>query len=423
MDSIQVVGSRRPQLFDIPSEVLSRVIVVSCDDGTSTSSSGMTSSGASLRQSSRYLRILHDQTCQRLSIKLSDGLQRPIHLFSGFTGLTHLDLRTSSFTVFRLPELAACRLLTELVFTSPDVKSLDVSSLLGCPYLDTLRLSGCSSLLDLPTLGLLTQIKCLHLCSCDSLSDLSSLAGCGGLRGLSLSSEYGAVFARHLDSLFCFPGLESLELSGFCHGYSFDKWPVYPSLTSLSILVSRDVDWGLTHVSSAFINVSRLLLRGVRGLANLSSVVQSRLSELYLLGSEGLTSVHALAGCSGLCFLNISPCEGLTDIGALSSCTLLSYLSLGVCEVADVSPLSVCVLLVDLSFYSTCEIDPRALASCLRLREVILFPSALLYDISCLAVCTDLVSLSVRGVSVPFHRHWFSGCRFLSCLIYDGVVF
>ena len=153
----------------------------------------------------------------------------------------------------------------------------DVSSLVSCASLHTLKLRHCLRLTDVSPLGRCTALHTLDLKCCIGLIDVSALAGCAMLRTLSLNQTK----VRDLSALGGLVELHTLDL-GYC-----------TKLTDI------------------------LPLAGC-----------AKLRTLELMYCYGLTDVSALAGCAALHTLGLYGCDGLTDVSALAGCAALHTLDL-----------------------------------------------------------------------------------------------
>ena len=246
----------------------------------------------------------------------------------------------------------------------------DLSPLAGLTNLSTLALRDCNSLSDLSPLAGLTNLSTLDLMDCNSLSDLSPLAGLTNLSTLDLN------YCESLSDLSPLAGLRNLSTLNLID---------CTSLCDLSPL-------------SGLINLSTLNLIACKSLSDLSPLAGlTNLSTLDLSGCKSLSDLSPLAGLTNLSTLNLASCEALSDLSGLAGLTNLSTLNLGFCKsLSDLSPLAGLTNLSTLNFYS-CEAlsDLSPLAGLTNLSILNLSSCEALSDLSPLAGLTNLSTLDL----------------------------
>ena len=144
----------------------------------------------------------------------------------------------------------------------------------------------------------------LDLGFCESLIDLSALAGLTNLSTLVLRKNNSVVNLNPISGL---TNLNNLDL-GFCE--SLIDFDPLAGLTNLSALDLSGCD-------------SLIKLNPLAGLTNLSN--------LDLLCCNSLIDLNPLAGLTNLSRLNFNSCESLSDLSPLAGLTNLSTLDLSSC--------------------------------------------------------------------------------------------
>ena len=198
-----------------------------------------------------------------------------VELGSDDVDVHELDL--SGTNVFDLRDLPQYAHLTRLILKGCNNPALDFSTLPQCEALRLLDLSGITGNLDLTFLKA-CNLETLYIQDRDDLTDLNFLAGCTGIKHLSVAGKK----LKTLDGIGALANLEALQVSS-------------GALTTLDGLAQCQ---NLTYVS---------------------------------VNSDTLGNVHALQNHPSLQHATISPFPG-TNLEAFKGCTNLESLRLRLCR-------------------------------------------------------------------------------------------
>ena len=214
-----------------------------------------------------------------------------------------LDLRGCQ-RVTDVSALAGCTSLHTLNLSNTNVDDEALNKLANSEsHLESLDLSECKITKNILTaISNCQNLKTLILRSCQSVTDVSALAGCASLHTLNLSNTN--VDDDDLNELANSESLKNslhtLNLSG-CSG-----------VTNVSTLA------GCTSLHTLNLSNTNIDDEALKELAKLPN-----LHTLNLSGCSGVTNVSTLAGCASLHTLDLTGCYSVTDVSALAGCANL----------------------------------------------------------------------------------------------------
>lgn len=285
-------------------------------------------------------------------------------------------------------DLAKLPYLTSLTISGGSLESCGVLTKLQ--YLQKLSITDVSlSTDDLQIIAALPNLTDLTLSGC-SLSNITYLSAAQGLKTLDLSSN--AI--RDIDAIGSMLSLEELHLQ-------HNALTGLNALGSLSNLKTLDVSYNsLTSIAaiSTCVGLEKLDVTE-NDLANLGALDNlPALTHLYA-GYNSLTDVSMLASCASLVELDISN-NALTELAGLGDLAHLSYLNFSYNHVTalPVFPVDCALNIIDGSYNDLSDIE--ALRDLYNLNRVTMDYNEELADISCLENCPLLVQVSVFGTKV-----------------------
>ena len=201
-----------------------------------------------------------------------------------------------------------------------------------CKNLKTVSLYGCSSLTKLPNFLLAPHLECLVLEGCISLVEIHE--SIGHLKRLILLDLQRCENLRDLPNNIS--NLESLETLDLSKCFNLEKLP--EQLENMTALTELYVDnTAIKKLPSSFSllkNLETLSLRGCECLIELPEFLQtSRLETLILEDCTSLVEVHKSIGLlKGLVHLSLGGCKKLKNLpNSISNLELLETLVLSDC--------------------------------------------------------------------------------------------